>query len=719
MSSKNREVIGLSAFLVLLIALLIPEASLVWLGVSVILLHIAIGRDFLERWMYPVLGGAMLLGVVLLGRGLMLGQLSFSFLGSVGAPWQSVLGLWLGTVWFLQVVKFAQRLSERNRLWGLRGLFGLTIAWLIVGAVWPEVVGGRFAFGHPLNGFLIVAFLLVAMFQLEKSREWKMASLIILPLLWIFGDVQMATLFAVVGGVLLLKGKVHRWIDGVLMGGSLFLTLALSSSWRELILMPRYAALVRPTWSAMMDVVGGLRGVELWLGTGINSFGETFFRLMPGEILGTAFWSAQFSAGMSVLTTALVQWGLVGVALILVVGGLIGWGAKINWGVGTSLFLICLWWPLSPLGLLAMLFVVAFGGRGGRLETMDVVRDKNQQRFWAGLSLGMGVAAVSLGSSVLYASYLSGQSAKLAESDPNKSLQLLDRALMIGGRDAVLAAQMSAQLLKIAYIELQVEEPSAERISALAEAAVHYAVRATEIDPQAPLGWIQRSNVYLQLLSVAQGAEIFAVASAEEAVSLAPNHPLALMTLARAKMAVASQLKSLMVDGQENTELEGQRQQALVEAREAYQRALVGRPQLSAARLGLSTVEVMAGDQAAALRVIEEGLALMPRDVQMLTQAGLLYSLQGKFDQAGVVLNEALTLAPTAANARWYLSFVEEAQGEREKALETLKILADFVPENEMVVARLEKLSKPLPVPEVVAPPVLTPAPLVDDSVTN
>jgi tetratricopeptide (TPR) repeat protein len=127
----------------------------------------------------------------------------------------------------------------------------------------------------------------------------------------------------------------------------------------------------------------------------------------------------------------------------------------------------------------------------------------------------------------------------------------------------------------------------------------------------------------------------------------------------------------------------------------------------------------MAGDQAAALRVIEEGLALMPRDVQMLTQAGLLYSLQGKFDQAGVVLNEALTLAPTAANARWYLSFVEEAQGEREKALETLKILADFVPENEMVVARLEKLSKPLPVPEVVAPPVLTPAPLVDDSVTN
>jgi Flp pilus assembly protein TadD len=96
-------------------------------------------------------------------------------------------------------------------------------------------------------------------------------------------------------------------------------------------------------------------------------------------------------------------------------------------------------------------------------------------------------------------------------------------------------------------------------------------------------------------------------------------------------------------------------------------------------------VPVAEGDGAAAVRVLEEGLALVPRDLSLMTQLGALYLQQGKLDQAGVLLNDVVTLSPTAANARWYLSYVFEAQDKLEEAVAQVKILQERFPNNAAV----------------------------------
>lgn len=671
---------------------------------SLALLGVVLRPLFWSRAHSLWLGVTGLLSMVLVIRGAFLGNVLFTFFGAADAPWQSVFGFLLSMAWLFMVQQAhaAGHVDTRT----VRVTFSVAAAALLLSlflsATFPTLFTDS-TFGHPLNFFLGLAVLYAASpYWMSPQAYWLW--LLIAPFLWIFGDVTVSLLFSVLSGVHLLAWKKKRhvvwWIFGVT---STLIAVIFASPFAMSVAWPRYATLARPSWSALVDVFPLFTLGDWFFGTGVQSFANVFFRGMPASVASSPYWSLSFVSGPSTLSTLFVQWGGVGLfsVLVLLAGAFWSFRSISRWLVVLA-FVLMLWWPLSHPFLLFLAFALLI------LSDSPQQGRRSSHVFSSGFTIVLSVTGIIFAFLGILSRYWVETSRLVVTSDPERSLRALDRALVIHGYDGTLSLEMAQRLLHVVRIVSQDEQVDTEQVSALAEASVIYAVRATTLAPRSPLLWIGRSAHYLQLARAADGAEQFAVRSAEEATALAPRHPAAWNALGRARSAEYIQLISEKQDATVS----------LAGARNAYERALALRPSYVVARLGLSSVALAEGDGAAAVRILEEGLALVPRDVSLMTQLGVLYLQQGKLDQASVVLNDVLTLSPTAANARWYLSYVLEAQSQSAEALEQVEILQERFPENATIQQRAATLSKPIAAPEP-STPGLQPAPLVDEPVAN
>jgi tetratricopeptide (TPR) repeat protein len=134
---------------------------------------------------------------------------------------------------------------------------------------------------------------------------------------------------------------------------------------------------------------------------------------------------------------------------------------------------------------------------------------------------------------------------------------------------------------------------------------------------------------------------------------------------------------------------------ALAEAEAAFNAAVALKADYAPAHYQLAVTYERQGRLDDAVGKMESVARYNPYDVGVAFQLGMLYmrrSTDGDWTRARLALERAVELAPTYANARWFLASVYEADGNVSAAVEQIEAILKYDSANELVRQRLERL---------------------------
>jgi tetratricopeptide (TPR) repeat protein len=128
-----------------------------------------------------------------------------------------------------------------------------------------------------------------------------------------------------------IANKIPWFASATIVVSTLFILFGTSFNTGLTKLFPVSSLEVRPSFSSTLDVIGAARGGSIsraLLGTGPNTFGNSWTMHKPAEVNQSLFWNLDFNVGFSTLVTAFGTVGLVGALawltpLLLVLLGLI------------------------------------------------------------------------------------------------------------------------------------------------------------------------------------------------------------------------------------------------------------------------------------------------------------------------------------------------------------------------------------------------------------
>lgn len=238
---------------------------------------------------------------------------------------------------------------------------------------------------------------------------------------------------------------------------------------------------------------------------------------------------------------------------------------------------------------------------------------------------------------------------------------------------------------------------SSRYVQSLVASVVNAHARATELSPFNVANWLARGRAYRELIPVMGQASEFAVENHEQAALLDPMNPGVVTELGRTYMAGAQAARPLTAspDSVAAAEAQAKFSQYLSNAEQTFGRAIQLKQNYAPAHFELAFVYEAQGRMDEAVKKMEAVVAYNPLDVGARFQLGMLYlrrNAQGDMGHAQVVLERAVELSPKYSNARWYLAFIYEAQGDIASAVREVEEVLELNPGNKLVEARLEKL---------------------------
>jgi tetratricopeptide (TPR) repeat protein len=512
----------------------------------------------------------------------------------------------------------------------------------------------------------------------------------------------------------------------------LLLVAALLFSFFPTFLRNPYPLEVSPSLTTSLDMTKAAWSDHSWLlGSGPGTFSNVYTKFMPESVNDTVFWDTRFDRGSSHVLSIFTMEGLLGgliyivflgSILVLSVGYLLrsrvhgGWkymyGPFAAWLVvaGAS-FILAQNFTLTFL----LIFLSAFLAAQALPAARGIAFAKSPRLALASafvfMLLGVGMLMILFVSLSRYSAEVAfAQASSLDRSGGplDEIIPLLNKAATRNRwNDGYYRNLGSALLLKAADLAKK-EETKPEELQSYVAAAINSGLQATNLAPLTVSNWDLRGNIYREFSPVVQNANDFAIASYNEAIKLAPNNPKYQVGLARTYIVRADLLRTL-IEGEDKElakKAEGVRDEALTKAKEALDKALVLKGDYTQASYYLAFVHERQGNLADAVKSMELVKAINPNDIGVSMQLSLLYLRQGKNDLAKTELERSLTIAPTFANARWYLSVIYEDEGDKAKAIEQLKKIQETDPDNSAVKQRIERLEKNQPTEEVIPPPI-------------
>ena len=454
---------------------------------------------------------------------------------------------------------------------------------------------------------------------------------------------------------------------------------------------------VRPSWQSTFDVGSHTYASSPLFGSGPSTFGEQWLKYRDRALNDTVFWNVDFATGIGAIPTSFITTGIIGVLAWLVFIGLF-----LYTGVRALLFRL----PTDPfmrfvslasftgaayvlvaaffaapgpvvlaLGFLMVgLFVSSLRYGKGRLD-WGIVFSKNPRVGFAivfvmTLLLLASVAAiyVVLGRYMASAAYgeaaqeLSAGNVDAAEAAVGRSITFApsERAHQLG------AAIGIERMRRIASDTTLSPTVAQQQFQAALSGAVNSGLAATQLGPNDYQNWVVLGSVYQSVASLGiQGSYESAKGAYERAAALNPASPVL--------PYVISQLEIGKNDGP------------------AAETALLASVNLKRdyipAILLLSQLEIQMGKATEALQAAEAAAYFAPNEPAVLFQVGLLRSGTGDIAGAVAALARAVELNPQYANARFFLGAMYSVQGKYSEALEQMRAVAAYSPENAAAVA--------------------------------
>lgn len=236
--------------------------------------------------------------------------------------------------------------------------------------------------------------------------------------------------------------------------------------------------------------------------------------------------------------------------------------------------------------------------------------------------------------------------------------------------------------LQRARLEAQAVEPNSDSIANYLAIAVNTARQATTAQSNDVETWETLASMYLNTQALVPDANTWAVQALERAIALEPTNPVFQWQMANAK-AFAGDVAG---------------------AEEQYKQAIRLKPDYIVAYVSLSSLLESQDRLDQAIAVYQPIFRMVEQNPEALFTLGRLFynrQAEGDLERAKIVLEQAVTLAPTYANARFTLGLVYEALGDRAAAQTQFETVAEQNPDNPDILNKLQSYT-----PAPTAPPV-------------
>ena len=192
----------------------------------------------------------------------------------------------------------------------------------------------------------------------------------------------------------------------------------------------------------------------------------------------------------------------------------------------------------------------------------------------------------------------------------------------------------------------------------------------------------------------AAGAVDAAISQYDEAIKRSPKNPLIYNDKALVYMSDATARRDFT---------------GLKKAEEALLKAIDLKPDYTDAHFLLAQVFDAEGNQNEAIRRSEAAALLAPNDIGSLFQLGLLYYKNNRLEDAGIVLERAISINNNYSNARYFLGLVYDRQKRTGDAIGQFEKIAELNPGNEEVKRILSNLRRGKGALSGIAPPAKAP----------
>jgi len=481
---------------------------------------------------------------------------------------------------------------------------------------------------------------------------------------------------------------------------------------------------VRPSFSSTLDVIGKARDGSLGralIGTGPNTFGESWLLHKPAEVNQSLFWNLDFNVGFSTFVTAFGTVGLIGiiawlVPLFLVLLGIVRAMrlsvlsreekiAATYISIG-SLFLlasILLYVPSASIIILAFVLSGATFGflwRQGQTGASEEVDPASSSFFKIGsIAAMMALVVISVATSFTidrrFLAELSTQRGQyaLGQGNMEKGFALVAQAQGIEKDRNNVRLEVDAGNLRLQQIAADNKTPAADLQTQFAATLVSTIDAGKEAVAMYPSDYQQHlsfARVYDFLSSLKiEGAYESAKQYYTEAQKLNPNNPEIALALARLEAAKGN----------------------LQASQEQITRALTLKPNYTDAILFVVQLNVANNDIPNAIRAATAATQTAPGVAPIWFELGLLYYAAGDTKSAIPALEKSISIIADYANAKYFLGLSYYAEKRASEAQKQFEELEKGNPDNAEVKLILSNIRAGLPAFEAAKPPV-TPNPV-------
>lgn len=479
----------------------------------------------------------------------------------------------------------------------------------------------------------------------------------------------------------------------------------------------------------------GMENVKnILFGSGPFSFVYNYAKYHSPDINQTYFWNARINGASFAYLTYLSEIGLIGAFSILLFFVLFLGKGFINFIGGASdktalspfsrgifvslltIFLLSFFVNVNfvlnfTAFVLAALLAVSLSDY--EKTTFSLVKTPQRAAIYSFIIIlsiaGLLVAVFFVGKKYAAAIYFGQGVQAIQKQNIELSLDKTIKAINLDPQNDVYHRQ-SAQILFLQWkstIERNNQTPlSQEEIAAALkdkfQGAINSAKLAAEVNPNESLNWILLGNIYESAILVINGAADFAFDAYGKAEELNPGDPEIKTNIGRAHLSyfekLSNDLEILSQKKEENGKKieeisrELKRQSDL--SQEKLKQAIALKNDYPQAHLLISHIYDRKGDSGDALKEMIFAKSLLPNDVNVSFQLGLLYYKSNQFDFAKKEFENAVNLLPTYSNARYFLGLIYEQEGDKEAALAQFEEILKYNAGNQAVIQKIEELKK-------------------------
>lgn len=451
---------------------------------------------------------------------------------------------------------------------------------------------------------------------------------------------------------------------------------------------------VRPSWSSTLSIVGQSVKENPFLGSGPNTFSQSWLVYKPSGINETIFWNTDFSSGIGLIPSFFATTGVLGILSWLFFFVMFIWvgvrsifyqsSTVFSRYLTLSSFIVSLFlWIMSVVYVpsltivsLAFLFTGIFIAtlRQERLiRTKDIVlSDHPKASFISVIVLVVSlIALLTLGYFIVQKTvslfYFQKSLNVLQENQDVEGAETeMIRAIGWGEYDIFYRALSEINLIKVNEL---LNRPGATPESIRDEFqlyvgnAIENARKASELNPNNHQNWITLAQVYAALVPDPfriPGAYDNAKTTYERALSVAPSSPAIPLLLARLEVA--------------NGDLE--------KAEDYANQSIALKRNYAEGHFLLAQIAITQGNVNSAIPALETTVILSPNNPGLLFQLGLLkYSIQD-YAGAGLAFAEAIRIVPEYANAQYFLGLSLYQLDQKDLAIAQFEILKASNPDN-------------------------------------